>query len=285
MILRTDCRTVGIAIFVALRGVCAIGYEQSTSDPQAAPASPIERPEISQPIASRIDPDRPHLPEASTAVGKGRVVFEGGYTSADGVAGSQTYPELLLRAGLFSDRFEVRVGETLLRKRLTDGSLLSTARGAGDLYVGVKVALEKAHGLLPALAVIPQMTIPTGSATVTADRMLPGVNIDASWEIVRDRDSVELVVGSNRTVDTVRRPSFEVATGVTNAFQISRDVEVFAEWDAFVPTVGNDASRYYAVSGAVYFLTKNVAVDFRLGAGLNTAASPFVIGAGFAIRP
>jgi hypothetical protein len=30
--------------------------------------------------SERLDPDRPHLPEASTTVGKGRMILEGGYT-------------------------------------------------------------------------------------------------------------------------------------------------------------------------------------------------------------
>jgi hypothetical protein len=51
----------------------------------------------------RIDPDRPHLPEASTAVGVGRVVVEGGFTFTGGDPDTQTYPELVLRAGAFAD--------------------------------------------------------------------------------------------------------------------------------------------------------------------------------------
>ena len=36
---------------------------------------------INEPNESeRLDPDRPHLPEASTTVGKGRMILEGGYT-------------------------------------------------------------------------------------------------------------------------------------------------------------------------------------------------------------
>src|SRR5712664_1842146 len=31
----------------------------------------------------RLDPDRPHLPESSTAVGKGRIVLESGYTFSE----------------------------------------------------------------------------------------------------------------------------------------------------------------------------------------------------------
>ena len=37
--------------------------------------------ETNQPSESeRLDPDRPHLPEASTTIGKGRMILEGGYT-------------------------------------------------------------------------------------------------------------------------------------------------------------------------------------------------------------
>ena len=52
----------------------------------------------------RIEPDRPHFPEASTTVGLGRAVLESGYTfSSDGSSfRSHSLPEALLRVGVFA---------------------------------------------------------------------------------------------------------------------------------------------------------------------------------------
>ncbi len=67
----------------------------------------------------RIDPDRPHFPEASTTVGKGRVVLESGYTFMEKRSSfsSQTYPEALLRVGMFAEWFEFRIGQSFPASR------------------------------------------------------------------------------------------------------------------------------------------------------------------------
>jgi len=68
---------------------------------------------------------------------------------------------------------------------------------------------------------------------------------------------------------------------------VRRDLETFVEWDAFYPA-GHSTSatraRHYAVSGIVYFLTKNIAMDIRVGVGLNAQANDFLAGTGFTIR-
>ena len=68
----------------------------------------------------RLDPDRPHLPEAST-VGKGRIVLQSGYTftGKGSTFSSHEYPEALLRIGMFADWFEFRVGQKFLSQAHT----------------------------------------------------------------------------------------------------------------------------------------------------------------------
>ena len=68
--------------------------------------------------AQALEADRPHCPEASSTVGKGRLLFEGGYTfTTTHVQGltrhSHMYPEALLRYGLTTG-FEVRLGQNAL---------------------------------------------------------------------------------------------------------------------------------------------------------------------------
>jgi hypothetical protein len=64
----------------------------------------------------RINPDRPHLPEANTTVGKGRIVLESGYTfnNKGSTFSSNSYPEALPRVGMFADWFEFRIGQNEL---------------------------------------------------------------------------------------------------------------------------------------------------------------------------
>lgn len=238
---------------------------------------------------ARLDPDRPHLPEASTTVGKDRVVLESGYTfNAKGSSlRSHSYPEAVLRVGMFAEWFEFRLGQNFIDEEQKVSGAHHRENGAQDLYVGVKVALIEQIEYLPAIALIPQMTVPTGSADVTGGRVLPGLNIDCSWEMIKDLFNIELLVGMNDVRDDVHRSHVEVATGLTGVANVKRDLEAFVEWDAFYPA-GHSTSapraRDYAVGGLVYFLTKDFAIDIRAGVGLNTQANDFLAGAGFAVR-
>jgi len=221
----------------------------------------------------RVDADRPHLPEASTTVGIGRLVLESGYTfSEKGSVQTHSYPEAVLRAGVFSDWFELRIGQNFITQ---DGSV-------SDTYVGIKLALTEQFGFFPQVAIIPQMTIATESHSEVDGRVLPGLNVDCSWEVIKNRFSVELLIATNRVRDDTRGTDLEIATGLTAAVNPWRNLEVFAEWDAFYPV--NSKNRQEAVSGLVYFITKDIAVDIRAGIGLNRQARDFLAGTGFVIR-
>jgi hypothetical protein len=234
-----------------------------------------------------LDADRPHFPEATTTVGKGRAILESGYTftkKGDSFL-SHTVPEALLRVGMFADWFEFRIGQDTLHQRQTVDEVTTTANGAKDLYLGVKLALTEQKGWLPATVVIPQMTVPTGSAEVTAGRILPGVNVDFGWEVVKDAFNIELLIANNFVQDELGNSRHELATGLTGVFQLTKKLEVFAEWDAFYPTAGaSPASRHYAVGGVVYFVTPNLQLDIRAGVGLNHNSNDFLAGVGFAAR-
>ncbi len=236
----------------------------------------------------RLDPDRPHFPEASTAVGNGRVMLESGYTfsSKGATFAAHTVPEALMRVGMLADWFEFRVGQSFLQQRETLAGVTTTKSGFQDLYLGAKIAMMEQHGWLPAVALIPQMTVPTGARAVTGSRTLPGVNSDFSWDIVKGLFGIELLVASNRVQDEGRSSRFELATGLTGTFQLTKRLESFIEWDAFYPTsgIGPAAPRHYAVAGLVYFISPNLAVDARFGAGLNHSSNDFVAGLGFAVR-
>jgi len=122
---------------------------------------------------------------------------------------------------MFTNWFEFRIGQnfTSERKTLTGGT--TSTSGAQDLYLGVKLALTEQKGVLPAIALIPQMTVPTGSAGVTAGRTLPGLNVDFGWEVIKGFFSVELLVGKNQVKDDIGDFRHELATGLTGIFQVT----------------------------------------------------------------
>ncbi len=236
----------------------------------------------------RIDPDRPHFPEASTAVGKGRVVLESGYTMTrtGGAYLAQSAPESLLRVGVWSDWFELRVGENYLSERRSAGGITTTSSGLQDLYLGTKFALTEQKGLLPAIALIPQMTVPTGAGPQTAGRALFGLNADFSWDVVKDRFGIELLIANNQIKDELGGIQHQLATGLTGVFQINHSFELFAEWDAYYLSGGlaSTSPQHYAVGGLVYFVTPDLALDARIGTGLNSHSNHLLAGVGLSLR-
>jgi Putative MetA-pathway of phenol degradation len=284
---------VGFALFGFATGVQA----QNAPAPDRAAKTLFEwivgsRPEDKHDEKSqeqdRVDPDRPHFPEATTTVGNGRIVLESGYTftKKDGTFLSNSYPEALLRVGVFADWFEFRIGQNFAYQRQTAEDMTTTASGAQDLYLGMKLGLTEQKGLLPQIAIIPQMTVPTGSSTLTAGRILPGLNVDLGWEVVKDFFGIELLIANNFVQDNMHNTGFQVATGLTGLVQITKKLEAFAEWDAFYPTgsISSSGPQQYAVGGLVYFVTPNLALDARMGVGLNSRSNNFLTGVGFAAR-
>jgi Putative MetA-pathway of phenol degradation len=247
-----------------------------------------ERAEQDTEEEERVDPDRPHLPEASTTVGKGRVVLESGYTlTQKGSLRSHSLPEALLRVGVLADWFEFRIGQNFISQQDTAGADHATENGAQDLYLGMKFALIEQRQYLPQIALIPQMTIPTGSRSVTAGKVLAGLNVDSAWRVIPHLLNIELLIATNEVRDDIHHSHLEVATGTTAVVQVTRNLEAFVEWDAFYAATaprGAGGARDYAVGGLVYFVSKNFALDIRAGVGLTKDANDFLAGTGLAVR-
>src|SRR5262249_27432425 len=85
-----------------------------------------------------LDADRPHFPEATTTVGKGRAILESGdtFTKKGDSFLSHTAPEALRRVGALADWLEGRNTTDNRHPRQTVDGVTTTANGAKDLYPG-----------------------------------------------------------------------------------------------------------------------------------------------------
>jgi hypothetical protein len=237
--------------------------------------------------SKRIDPDRPHLPESSSTVGLGRTVLECGYTynTTGGFFPLHSFPEALLRVGIFADWFELRIAQNIENETITDAfGVRSNPTGATDLQLGVKLALTEQQKCLPESCIIFQMTVPSGSKDFTAERVLPGCHYDASWEIIKDKLSVETVLLADGSVDDHGHTFTLMGDGITVAYDVTKKLEAFGELDSFYASGDSAAPQHYFVGGLVYFFTNNCEIDFRAGVGLNQHAEGYLLGTGFAIR-
>jgi hypothetical protein len=233
--------------------------------------------------------DRPDFTEASTTVGLGRTVIESGYTfSLDRSSGvttrSHSYPETLVRVGLFADWFEFRIAQNFDNEK-TIGPLGSTsAGGAEDLYLGCKLQLVKQQGWLREAVLIPQMTVPTGSRSFTANQVLAGLNLAYSWQITDRLDLGASTVG-NGVLDTIGQTYLEMSQSAVVHFKLTQALTLYVEAYGIFPHHAQGVSpQYYSDGGFSLMVNDDLEVDIRAGVGLNEQADNFFTGIGGGVR-
>ncbi|MDA0835823.1 MAG: transporter [Planctomycetota bacterium] len=233
--------------------------------------------------------DRPDFTEASSSVGRGVLQIEMGYTfTQDTSAGTRTqghsYGEPLFRYGILDDWLEFRLAIFPVSEHVTIGAPRSSTSGAEDIYLGFKVALTEQRGWLPEMALVPQMTIPTGHSQFSNDETLAGLNWLYGWDI-NDNLSTAGSTQFNRAVDDTGQAYIEFAQSWTVGFGLTEKLGAYTEWFAFFPN-GADTARveHYGNAGFTYLITDDVQWDIRAGLGLNEAADDFFTGTGISIR-
>lgn len=239
----------------------------------------------------RLVTDRPHFSEASSLVGLGRVQLETGYTffrdtDAGTIVSTHSFPEPLLRVGVFAEWFELRLGYNyLIEQTSAPGIGSSRLRGSDDMYLGAKLALAEQQGVLPEIAIFPQTRIPTGGRAFTAGQMLPGFNLAYSWKLNRLLE-LECNTQLNRRVDDVQHYYAEFIQTANLEYDISKYVGAFTEWFVLAPNGALAAhTQHYFHGGFQFFLRPNVQFDLHAGVGLNRAADNLALtGGGFSVR-
>ncbi len=242
------------------------------------PAEPLGELE---PIAT----DRPDFTETSSTVGLGVVQIETGYTfTEDDDLRSHSWGEPLLRVGILANWLEFRSAVFPTTQIFDNGPVRQSDSGAEDLYLGFKLALMPQDGPLPEIAITPQMTVPTGSAAFTDNRVLPGANLLYGWDL-NDQLSAGGSTQFNSSVDGTDNRYTEWAQSLTAGYSISEQVGSYVEWYALFPHgAANVDPEHYFNGGLTYRLTDDVQFDIRAGLGLNDAAEDFFVGTGLSVR-
>lgn len=241
----------------------------------------------------RLQSDRPDFTEASSTVGRGRIQLETGYTyfrdRSDSGLGhrvtnhTHSFPEALLRIGLFADWFELRLGQNILSENADE----SRTTGLDDTYLGVKLALTEQQKFLPETAIILQATVPTGADAFSARRLMPGFNYLFGWDVVEDCLTLGGSFGINRELDDSDHYFTLVSASLTVGYTLTPNLNAYTEFFGLFPCGAVDPGalpQYYFDGGLQYFLTDDLAVDVRAGVGLNRHAADFFAGAGLVVR-
>ena len=237
-------------------------------------------------IAETITTDRPDFTEASSTVGAGVLQLEMGYTfsrdeSAGATTESHSLPETLFRYGTPIDWLELRLAANHLREH----SGGSTVSGAEDLYLGAKLGLTLQDGLRPEMAIIPQMTVPSGADGLSGNRLLPGLNWLYGWDI-NDFLSTAGSTQFNHAVDGgTGGPNTEWAQSWTVGYSVHDRIAAYTEWFVLIPHSAETAqTQHYANGGFTVLLSDDIQWDIRAGMGLNDAADDLFLGTGLSVR-
>jgi len=242
-------------------------------------------PDLDAPLAT----DRPDFTEASSTVGRGIAQLEFGYTFTENRDGgdseqSHSFGEPLLRYGVLANWLEFRVAVFPVQTATTVSGVSSRTGGTEDTYLGFKIGLTPQDGCLPEMAVMPQMTIPTGSNAFTDGEVLPGLNWLCTWELT-DNISIAGNTQLNRALDDTGESYIEIAQSAACALGLTDELGAYAEWYAFFPSgAGNVPVEHYFNGGFTWLFNNDVQWDIRAGTGLTGASDDFFVGTGFSIR-
>lgn len=237
-------------------------------------------PDPDEPIVT----DRPDFTEASSTVGRGVAQLEMGYTYAwdddGGKSEGHTYPETLLRVGILTDWLEARVAWNYAQAT-AEGMTVS---GGRDLYLGAKIGLTPQDGFFPEMALVPQMTIPSGAEAFTTGEVLPGANWLYGWDL-----SETISTGGssqiNRAVDDADETYIQYAQSWTICYSLTDRLSAYTEWFALIPSGAAVAKpEHYFDGGFACLVTDDIQWDIRAGIGANESAIDFFAGSGLSIR-
>ncbi len=261
----------------------APAFAQDGSEPEPAigimgiHADPIDEPLVT---------DRPDFTESTLAVPLGRVQIEAGLTfTRDGAGGGRhaesfEAPEALLRVGLIRG-FELRIGAPSYAWE-DDGS--AELDGLTDMGIGFKLELGEQSGARPSLALLGELSIPTGDREFTSDEVDPTVIVAWAYDLGESGWSVAGNVGASSISDSSGDRFEEFSSSLALGIPLTGSLGAYAEYYGFYRHDAGAGPEHYFNAGLNHLIDNNTQLDFRVGLGLNGNADDFFTGAGVSFR-
>lgn len=239
-----------------------------------------------------IETDRDSFTPSTTTAGKGRFIFESGWSFIDnrGYKETNSFPEALLRYGL-TDKLELRLGANyevggagsdVSGGNIGEEGLFSKGKLELDSNVsyGLKYRLTEGEGWLPGSAFIVQAATPTSGATTNTQVTSTYV---FGWELPY---RMKLDAAFRYIMATEEADHFnEWAPSVVLKVPLGERINVHAEYFGIFSTNKAEAlNRQYFSPGLHYLVNDNFEIGFRLGWGLNDETPRFFSNVGIGIR-
>ncbi len=242
-----------------------------------------QKPENAQPAISA---DRPGFATSPGVLGPGLAQVEGGFTfSVDGDGPFRgrtlTFGSPLIRFGaggpvelrVAGDGYLFRRNESLSHERTT---------GWSDLSVGAKVAVVRERRGLPAISLLPSISVPAGYKAFTSSTYDPGLTVSALKTLAAGVSVVGAVTGTRISEAGMRhaRYSSAIALSFPGPAQSVGYIETYA-----VTSLGpdSDSARIYD-AGLSRSLGTDLQIDVQAGRRLYSGRPCWFVGTGFAWR-
>ena len=193
-----------------------------------------------------------------------------------------TAPLGLVRIGL-SDRVELRFsadGFVASSLKAADGTVYS--HGASDMEIGVKVRVFHSEAWGFDAAVIPMVTVPTGSSAMSSGAYDPTLKLTYAKSLGHGFDMSGNVNFSRVTDggDVFSQRAYSVSFGhdLGGKFGAYWEVYGFSRLDK------DGAAAWTLDTGVSRSVGANAQVDVEIGRGITEAAPDWFFGCGFAVR-
>jgi hypothetical protein len=219
-------------------------------------------------------PDRPGFGDSPAVVLPGFFLLEAGYNFIqDDGQDTHNAPELLLRAGL-TPRLELRIG--------WDGYMWNGEEGALNTRTGFKFDALDQSGVVPELAIIPEMLFPTDDEDVASDEVEGEIRLAGDYVLTE-----ALAFGGNANFAERKGTLsddhfFEFAGSATLGLAVTDSLGGYVEYFTIMPDDPALEDSESINGGFTYIVDSNIQVDTFAGFGLDENADGFFAGGGFA---
>lgn len=213
-------------------------------------------------ISAQLVTDRPDQTESSSTVPFGALQIESGlFLAFDGdspVSARQLLlPTTLFRYGL-TRGIEIRVLSQFESLKTADEKL----QGISDLGLGTKIQLLKGEGRNTEIALLAQVTIPSGTAEVAGERTGLASKLSVSHAL-GDNAGIGYNIGYDHPGEEEGFLTWSLAFG----FRVNEKVGVYVEPYGETASFGEMVANINA--GFTCLVVNNLQFDFSFGTGLN----------------
>ena len=238
-------------------------------------------------VVQAISADRPGFAASTDVLQPGMVQVEGGVTLSVDREGdvrhrTMTLGSPMVRMGMW--RFvELRAGGSGMQiVRSTDCNGRGTTAGWSDLAVGAKVAVVREGKLVPAITLLPSISLPAGNRVFTSSTYDPSLGVALRKNLRAGLAVAGTLTGTSVSNEGVRRAWYATAlsVGISLPQRLAGFVEIYA--------AGSDGpgkgSTWVSDAGVSRNFGPDLQIDIEAGRRISYGSPCWFVATGFALR-